>query len=381
MKSHLSYVLLTGLLTTVLAGCRHYRADVPTNIMQAPDTQIWGVAVQKTGSGYRIHSKTRFNGSRPLRGKPSSHIASGVTGTWRWEVRAVPSLLPSWKAWQSDKKIRKWAASPDDWSHPAATWKQGFERAYKVVDYLLGKTPPAMKLRVLLLPDGSTYDKTVIQTGDGFIPLTFAFYYPSDAGQTEMVMGERFSALGDAVAYSVYEYQHVMDDTGVIKLIGKDETDQYINDESRSHCWHQSTLLALASGTRTTVKWNPVPQALLERSSSHKATLESGKQSNGAQKSALPAERSFSDAVLWAKYVEARSISAYLKERGLEGATVLSNEPAAMNAVLSACRAMTQRPLDLTAGAYPPAQVEFVPFFPPSFSSKESKGDAVGKSE
>jgi hypothetical protein len=358
-----------------LTGCLRYRFALPNSVLQAPDTQIWGVNFQKSGSGYRIHSITKFNGSKPLNAEPTAPLASGKTETWQWEVLAVPSLLPSWKAWQDDKKVQQRIASQDDWSHPAANWEQAFSRSYKVVNFLLGRPPLPMKLKVLLIPDGSAYHKDFVQTGDGFVPLTFAFYYPSS--ENKELTGARFSALVEAVSKSIYEYQHVMDDTGMIKLIGKDETDQTINDEARSHCWYDSNFFALTSGTHTSVRWNPpTPQDLMAASATHNTSLVTGKQdAEGEQEK----KRNFSDAALWGRYLEAKSISAYLQERGIRDGEVLSNDPARMNAVLSLCRAMTQQPLDLTAGAYPASKVDYVAFFPPTPDTAKAKEETGAK--
>lgn len=355
------------MLWAALTGCVHYRFDARPELMQTPDAQIWAVGLQKSDSGYRTHSITKLNGANPMSDEPTALIASGSTGNWQWEVRAVPSLLASWKTWQNDKKVQQRAADPDDWSHPAATWEQAFTRAHKVVNYLLGRPPLPLKLTMLLVPDGSAYNKAFVQTGPDFVPLTFAFYYPLAASETKALTASRFSALVEAVSTTVYEYQHVLIATEIIKPMGKNETDKTINDETRSQCWSDSTFLALTSGTHTESTWNPAlaREALLAGSSGRVTSQETGTPAGDAQEDDQQMQRHYSDAWRWGKYLEAKSISVYLRMRGLREAKVVSNEPAAMNAVLSACRAMTQRPLDLTSGDYPASQVEYVPFFPP----------------
>src|SRR6266481_2648617 len=225
------FSLLTVLIPVALSGCVHYRYDIPTAMLQAPDVEVWAVNVQKSDSGYRTHSITRLNGSHSVSSEPDSVIASGSTEEWQWEVRAVSSLLPSWRAWQNDKKVQQRSTS-DDWGHPAATWEQAFARASKISRYLLGRRPLPAKLTLLLVPEGSAYKKDFAQTGTDFVPLTFAFYYPVAATESDALTASRFSSLIDAVSRAMYEYQHVLTETQVIQPTGNNETDRVINMEA-----------------------------------------------------------------------------------------------------------------------------------------------------
>ncbi len=256
-----------------------------------------------------------------------------------------------------------------------ATWDQAFSRAYKVASYLLGRPPLPMKATILLVPDGSSYHKVFTQGGDDFVPLTFAFYYPSaDSGSYELT-SQRFSALVDAVATTLYEYQHILVSTNTIEPVGTNTTDKTINDEGRSHCWRHSAVLALTSGSHTSPSWDPAAAraALFADSASQNISLETGDQPSAAGRMEENAGRRYSDALLWARELELKSLLLYLGERGIREPKVQSNDPAAMNAVLSFCRAMTQRPHDLTVGTCPPAEVEYVPFFPHSLAADKSK--------
>lgn len=366
-------ILTLGLTSLALTGCIHYRFDIPSAMMQTPNSQIWGVSFEKSGADYRIHSITRLNGSHPTHGDPTTPIASGVVENWQWEVQAVPSLLPSWKAWQSDKKVQQRALEPDNWDHPAANWQQAFTRAYRVVNYLLGRPPLPLKLTLLLVPDGTAYNKVLVQTGTGFVPLTFAFYYPPPDSDSNSLTAARFASLVEAVARSVYEYQHILVATNVIQPIGNNETDKTINDETRSQCWSESIFLALTAGTHTETTWTPAPEVLFQENTRHDISSETQKQAGVSQENNQGIQRRYSDAVLWARYLEAKSVFSYLQQRALPDGKVASNDPAGMNAVLSVCRAMTQRPLDLTAGPYPATQVEYTPFFPARLGSDKSK--------
>jgi hypothetical protein len=331
------------------------------------------VRAQKSESGYRTHSITRLNGAGPMGGERTSVVASGSAGNWQWEVRAVPSLLPSLKAWQSDKEVQLVAGSPDDRRSPAASWQQAFARAYKVVDYLLGRPPLPTKLTLLLVPKGSAYKNVFVQTGKGYIPLTFAFYYPLAASETDALTSDRFEAMVKAVSKAVHEYQHTLVDTVAIEPMGNNQIDKTINSEIRSQCWAVSTTLALASGTTSNLKWNPVlPDELIDRSMGHSTPRATA---NEAQENPRPKPRSFSDADLWAGHLFAKNISAYLRERGFPEAKVEYNDPAGMNAVLSLCVAITQHPRDLTVALYPASQVQFVPFFSPTLSPYKEGGE------
>ena len=351
-----------------LANGEQYRLDAPRELTRSSDTQLWGVGLQKTISGHRIHSITRLNGSRPVVEEPKTVIASGSAGTWQWEVRAVASLLPSWKAWENDGKVQLRAAGPDDWDHPAASWEQAFTRAYKVVNYLLGRDPLPLKLTVLLVPDGSAYQKNFVEDEAGPVPLTFAFYYPSSASATHELTARRFSALVEIVATSVYEYQHIYFFTETIKHVGNNLADKTINEEARSECWSDAAYLALTSGTHTEHKWDAAAgrDALLAGEGRHKTP------GPGKQPDTIEVERRFSNAWPWGKYLAAKTVSSYLRAKGFPEARVMSNEPEAMNAVMSLCRAMTQHPLDLTAGDYPAPAVEYAPFFPTTLGRQKS---------
>jgi hypothetical protein len=353
----------------ILSGCVHYRyrVDIPRQVMQAPDAQVWGVGLLKARSGFRVVSVTSLNGRTEVRGKPTVEIESGAADNWEWSVRAVPPLLASWNAWQSDMKVQRRAGTPEDWSHPVASWQQAFDRSHKVVSYLLGRQPLPLRASVLLVPDGSAYHKTFTETGEKFVPLTFAFYYPASVSTAAEVMSQRFSALTTAVSTTVYEYQHIFVDTKSIQQVGDNEADETINDEARSQCWFDSVLLALTSGTHSSESWHPseARERLLEKGGGHEISLEPGEQASSAAKPSDKTQRRYVEALPWARYFEARSISDYLRKRGIADPKVASNDPAAMNAVLSVCRAMTQHPLDVTAtNGYPPSWVEYVPFFP-----------------
>ena len=370
MKSYCFFIVI--LIGVALIGCARYRFPLSSEQMHAPGSQIWGVKAQKSASGFRTNSVTRLKGADPMRGKPTAMIASGTTGTWHWEVRAIPSLLPSLKAWQSNKEVQLDASSPDSWAHPAASWEQAFARAYKVVSYLMGRAPEPAKLTVLLIPKGRTYKKAFVETEKGLIPLTFAFYYPPDPSEMDTLTSDRFSALVKAVSNVVHEYQHALVDTMAIASPGKNETDRAINSEIRSQCWTQSAILALTSGTASSLNWNTaLPDELIERSSGNKTSQGPKPMANNAKESPRPKARRYSDANLWAGHLLAQNVSAYLLSRGFPEPKVVNSQSSGMNAFLSVCRALTQRPRDLTAGPFPAARIKFVPFFPGSSTARK----------
>ena len=362
MKRHYSLLAVSLVLAPLISYARDH-FPVSREVMEAPDAQIWGVRAKKSESGYQTHSITRLKGARRVDGEPTSVIASGSTENWQWEVRAVPSLLPSLKAWQNDKGVQSAGSGSNEWDHPATTWEEAFARAYKVVNYLLGRPPLPTKLTLLLVPTGSAYEKVFDQTGNDFIPLTFAFHYPEAASESDALTSDRFSAMVEAISQAVHEYQHTLVDTKAIEPMGKDQTDKTINSEIRSQCWTHSTALAVASGTDSYLKCNPtLPDELSERKTGH-----------NPQENPQPKPRRFSDAYLWAGHLVAKNISAYMLERGFPEAKVEYNHLAGMNALLGFCAAITQHPRDLTSSVYPRSEVEYVPFFPPSFSPPKPK--------
>jgi hypothetical protein len=340
--------------------------------MRAPGGAIWAVQAQQIGDAYRTHSITRLNGSEPMDGVPDRLVASGRTGTWQWEVRAVASILPSLNAWQNDKEVQSDANAQDDWSYPATTWNSAFGRAYQIADYLLGRPPLRAKITILLVPAGSAYKKVITQTGNGFVPLTLAFNYPASALESEALTSARFSALVEAIAESVHEYQHLLVDTREIQAIGSGETDRTINSEIRSQCWYQSATFAVASGTTSSFKWNPkLPDALIDHSTKQSSADQTMSHSEMEESNRLKTRR-FSDADLWAGHLFARNVSSYLAETGFPDPNVMNNNSAGMNRVLSLCRAITQHPRDLTSERYPASQVQYAPFFPANLASRNT---------
>ena len=315
--------------------------------MKGEGNQIWGTRVARAGKGYRSHVLSRLNGKVPLTEEPNVRIASGTTGVWQWEVRTVRSLVPSYEQWTSDPKIQERAKS-DEWTHSIASWDQAFARAYKVVSYLLGHEPMPLNLVVVLVPANTQYEKNESLEHESAVPLRFMFYYPP-AGEGDS--NARYGAMINAVTTSVYEYQHGFVDTKTIKPIGRSKADRTINDEARSQCWSDSVFLALTSGSHTEFAW----------------------EGDGAGRSSLdpkPGETPPTDkeryinALKYAWTYEALTLVDYLRQRGVTTNKFLANDPPPMNAVLSACRALTQKPFDLTSGPYPKEQIEFVPFFP-----------------
>ena len=349
-------VILLVVATTIVAysasptGADSVRWDFPREKLNEPGLNAWGVSRARVRGGYRVISYTKLNGSLPLSSEPNNLLESGSTGTWSWAVKAAPSLLPSWQAWQKNPKIaRRAVRSPYEWSHPAATWGQAFARAHEVAVYLLGHQPLPLKITVLLIPEGTAYAKSFTDTEGNPVHLTFAFHYPTTELDDADATGNRFSALVTALAKTMHEYEHVLIYSKMVDVVGRGRTDQEINDEARGLCWSYATTLALTSGSHTELQW-PSP-------SETPSTF-------GVSR---PDRRKFSDALPWAVYFEARSTSTYLTNRGIIDLTVRSNDPDAMNAVLSACRAMTQAPVDLTHGPYPTSQIPYAPFFPARF--------------
>ncbi len=373
-KRRLSSLLVVLALcpAALVASCMRYRYDVPTRVMQAPDAQVWGVALLQSEHGYRVASVTKLNGTA-LAQTQRTKIASGEFQNWQWTVDADHSLLPSWRAWQNDKKVQTRAMPPDNWNHPAADWEQTFNRAYKVANYLLGRQPLALRATLLLIPNGSAYDKITTAESNEAVPITLGFYYPQSPSSSDDLTGERFSALAEAVSRTLYEYQHLLIATKTSESVGRGEADKAVNDEAISQCWFDSTLVALTSGTHSVVKWDDSSErlALLERDSEHKISPETETPLRKLATTDSVPDIKFSDAVLWARFREGESVTEYFRSRNL-APTVSSREPAQMNALLSVCRAMTQHPVDLTTGAYPASRIQYVPFFPVPLDSKKT---------
>lgn len=358
-------VLAAALLAS---GCAaFYRYDLPKGLMNAPSVQVWAVSLSRSDSQYRVTATTRLNGDAPLHEKARSLLASGADGDWQWRVIAVPSLLKSWTDWEGEKrnlKIRREALDSGNWFHSAMGWDLAFQRAHRVARYLLGHPPLSLHATVLLVPDGVNYDQRVTDAGKDYFPLTLAFYWPSS---------KRPTAFIGAITRTMYEYQHLLVDSGAIPPVGNDAADREANDEARSQCWSDSTFLALVAGTSSSMQWNVsaarAALALLDQSNQSTVNEEQGKNTNAPQRGAIR----FSDAYAWGRLFEVESVAAYLQKKGNSAVAIRANQLAEANAVFSVCQAMTQHPLDLVSGAYPPSHVRFSPFFPQASANQESQ--------
>lgn len=364
-------IVILGMTPAAMTCCSHYRMDGRREAIEAKGNQMWGVGLEKSSHQERIHSVTRLNGGRSVTEKMSAVVASGSTGNWQWEVRSVPSVLQSWKAWQQNKTVQQRAEEPDQWSHPAATWDQAFTRAYQTSSYLLGRPLLPLKLTLLLVPEDSNYKKTAVEARSNYIPLIFAFYFPSGAADSDELRVKRFSAMVEAVTTTVYEYQHILVDTEMIQPMGNGEADKTINDEARSQCWSDSVYLALTSGTHTESRWDPLKaRKSLMLAGSHGTVSPVSRKASEDNEPPMQ----YADAWLWGKYLEAKSMFSYLQMRNIRDAKVLSNEPEGMDAVMSVCRALTQHPRDLTTGEIRSSEIEYAPFFSPLLGSHASNG-------
>ena len=134
----------------------------------------------------------------------------------------------------------------------------------------------------------------------------------------------------------------------VITQKGESDASSQVNREAIAACWMESTVMAFmfASGHfRSTIQWSQQSSADdLER----RPPL------------TIPPDK----IAYWASLREAESISGYLEMKGMKNRNFSGKDPAALNAVLSVCRAMTQHPVELMTGPYPPSQIQYAPFFP-----------------
>jgi hypothetical protein len=323
--------------------------------------------MSKSGSGYRVTSTTQLNGSATLTEKPSVRIASGSDGNWEWVVKAVPSVVAGSKTWppsaKAQEKIRE-DARAGEWDSEASDWGSAFRRAHQVAKYLLGRRPPALHATLLLLPYGVKYSRAFTKEAARYFPLTFAYYYwPRSKHFNES------ASLATAVTSVIYEYQHLLVASWIIAPVGKDKGSRAANNEARSRCWSQSTFLALEAGTTAQIEYKaaqargPMMVAMFKQSMPQQTThaqIRVPALSPGSR----PRIR-FRDAYAWGSFFEIESLARYLQLRRIPDLRVTADNPSQMNAVFSVCRAMTQRPLDVTTSdGYPPLQVEFVPLFP-----------------
>ncbi|MEJ2008488.1 MAG: hypothetical protein P8Z30_10100 [Acidobacteriota bacterium] len=315
--------------------------------------QTWAVAVLRAKPPYRVRSTTTLGGGTPLGNAQMVTIASGAFRNWQWAVKAYPTLLPSWRAWLTSRKARKWLKTPDSWSHPAPNWQQGFERSYKVVAYLLGREPVPLRATILLVPEGTSYHKTITQQAANYAPMTLAFYYPASSSHSGHAQLMGWAALVEALSYTVYEYEQVVLATDAArKALGRSRVDRLFSNTALGMCWAESAALALQTGQHAYMEFNP--RMVVSKRPSSGAQFGPSGRAKGSKASEQAASR----------FVE--RYNSYVRDLGLHKQKVSQRDPKAMNRVLNFYRAITAYYLDLADGRQPPSHVQFTPFFPPA---------------
>lgn len=363
MRSRAIATTLAIYFVTMAAGClRHIVADVPENVVGSRDAETWGVAWLKSRDGYSVMSTTKLNGHSAFREKPSVVLEAGKTANWDWQVMAVPSLAKQWRTFQAEQHTQTVEAEAEqsgNWLHTVLTWKLAFERAHRTAKYLFGHDPLALHLTLLLVPDGTRYDKEVTEKRSDALPLTLAFYW-SKSNPT--------SFLG-AVSTTMYEYQHLLVDDGAISSMGNGLGNQTANDEARSQCWSDSTFLALIAGSSSHMEWKlsnaKAAAALLEESEQRQVST-AGDDSHTDHRT--NGEIPFSEAYMWGRFFEVQSIASYFRLQNIPSIRVEAKDINRISSIMSVCRAMTQAPADVTNGGYPPSQVKYSSYFPSQLS-------------
>jgi len=315
--------------------------------------QTWAVDVLRAKPPYRVRSTTTLGGPTPSRNAQMVTIDSGAFRNWQGVVKADPTLLPSWRAWQRSKKARRWVKTPDSWSHPTPNWQHGFERTYKVVAYLMGCEPLPLRATILLVPEGSSYHETITQQAANYAPMTFAFYYPISSSHSHHAQDGRFAALVEPFLYMVVEYEQVVLATDpASKTLGRSRVDRLFSNVALGTCWAESTALALQAGQHGYMEFDP-------------RRVVSKRPSSGAQFGTLGRAKDSKALEPAGSHVVER-FNSYIRDLGLHKQKVSQRDPKAMNRVLNFCRAATAYYLDLTEGRQPPSRVQFKPFFPPT---------------
>lgn len=357
----LCVVVLLGSATIGSTRARWTGSDPPSGTQNAssqmqseepPGTHsefpTWNTNVKASIKGYNVISVTNLVGT-PRKEVSLDEVAADSFKNWRWTIKADSALLSSWNVYESSDRFKKTALlSADDWSYPAFDWNRGFGRTYLVAKYLLGREPVGLDATVLLIPERQAYHRTFEETEASGIPITLGFPFPGDTSSSKIEQAKRQSTILQAIAEISHQYSRALVDENLTAQQGKDSASREVNREALGACWIESTVMVFmaASGHfRSTIHWNQQSSADdLER----------------RPPSTIPPDK----IAYWASLREAESISGYLEMKGLKNRKFSGKDPAPMNAVLSVCRTITQHPVDLTLGPYPPSQIQYVSFFP-----------------
>ncbi len=200
-------IFLTGCVT-VSTGL-----DVPKGLSYNLK-QAYAVELFRGKPLYKIRSFSEIRGSIGARASKREQLAllhrmrlltQGTYRDWSWQIWATPQVVASWARWRSSAAVHaclRRRCTP-------LRWKSAFVRLYRVMDYLLGKPPLPLSLRINLIPAELPFKTSVTRRSRRAVPLVFTFPYPVTPSMDAQSQETRKRAFVYAISLVSYEFQHV----------------------------------------------------------------------------------------------------------------------------------------------------------------------------
>ncbi len=346
-------IFLTGCVT-ISTGL-----DVPKglsyNLKQTYAVELFRVKELFRGKPlYKIRSFSEIRGSIGARASKREQLAllhrmrlltQGAYRDWSWRIWATPQVVASWARWRSSAAVHACL-------HRRCTplrWKSAFVRLYRVMDYLLGKPPLPLSLRINLIPAGLPFKTSVTRRWRRAVPLVFTFPYPVTPSMDAHSQETRIRAFVYAISLVSYEFQHVEYTAHDTK--GPQSSSpgvRTLKNEATSMCWQLAAKLALLAGR---------PQTLtiqLPDISTFSAVFG-------------PVVRYKTDAA-WGPALIKRDLAEYLERVapasvGAWNVRIALTDYPVMNRVFAYCRGFSRFPGDIARGHMPARKVAHAQFW------------------
>lgn len=244
-------VLIAALFIVALAGCASTRSDAPGALLNIGNSV--GVVIHSV-KPYKITSYTQIHPAQAGRLKSgydvSGHlkvISHSCQKNWCLIVSAYPKVAAAWEDWKMDNSHscsgRKIVCSRSPWS-------KAFFELYAAAVRLLGHPPLSLHAHIILLPEGHGYHAAFTAHSSAYIPLEFAFPFPTDREEPGFPEQANHAVI-HAISTLGYELQHVEyavgETYGPAGPLGAKST----KDEANSECWKLVAQVFLTRGTAT----------------------------------------------------------------------------------------------------------------------------------
>lgn len=340
------FPMLLGLV--VLSGCASTLSSAIYGVVKDQNMQLHDVQIASPRAPYEITWTTKLGtaGHQKSYKAPLVVISSGQYHNWTWTVQGPSSVAASWKIWLQHGAQQSGITTAD--GQPATLdWQHGFERLWKVTNYLLGEKPLPMRLTLTLIPNKQAFQGSVTRSSDDKVPVVFSAWYPTTTKVTKPAAQKRFHYYAESLAIAGGMLERVELARGVTTAPAKG-AGRTIKDRANAVCWRIAGRPAIAAGT------------------TFKFKSQSGIGGGGVNLVANIYQQHPNDIRAQYFYAAALTLHAasnYLASQGLK-MPASGKDFSSINALLGFCRAFIHYPGDIRNKPMPLRDVKPVHLFP-----------------